>query len=246
MSINFDNSKKAIADANVVVSVEGLAVFNFNKENKNWEAILQRNLSSHTLKIIINKHVNGVTEKIAEYTRLGKNERFLVRASEPQTPNFHSVFEGEKDLKQVLDLSEMHGSRLFNTNHNLDLSFLSIADCVLYSQNVPNEIYKIQIPDKEPIIRKTTNTIGADMICATGSKLEIITTNNPNLIPPLVIEEGVVYQIIFDNSCHDPNPLDTDFKHHYDLLSVSQRAIVSSYSGDTDGGADGDGGEDDD
>lgn len=235
----FENNTVGVKNANVVISIEGLAIFNFNEANENWEALLQRNLATHDLKISIFKTVNEVSTALAEYVNIPKNEMFFIRSNGANVPAERAIHDGSaKDLNNTLDLSseELHAdlANIFNKDHGVETSFLSISDCTLYSRNVPDENYDIEIAGRSTITRKTTNVIGADLICDVESTLEIITSTDVNLIDPIVIEDGTIYFIRFDNSCTTPEPDNTDFQYYYDFLSVptANKAKISVAGGD--------------
>ncbi|MDQ6788992.1 MAG: hypothetical protein M3033_19485 [Acidobacteriota bacterium] len=220
-------SPKINSEANIRIAIKGLAMCNYNKNNQNWEAIFLRHVANHNLKIIINK-CRGETSQESQTYEIEPNEKIYVRSSNavaPDSPRYDG--DDEKSLSRVIDFAdaEMHEGRLaFEKGLDLPKTFLSISDSVFYTKTLSKNVYDVVKNDGETI--KTTEiglVIGADIVCRAGGKTEILVAGKPNLIAPLVAEEGVVYEIVFDNDCYEPaSHAEGDFKKYYDLISAPE------------------------
>jgi hypothetical protein len=237
---------KAIPDANITVSIMGLAVSNYNQSNKNWETIFLRDISTHELKITINKCRNGVLVANGQmvFENVLVDERFFVRVNRATNLGATAVLSGEKRLENILDLTgpELYqGSPdIFDADSNRPLTFLSIADSIFYAQNVPEEEYEIKVGDQKTTTKRTADVTGSDIKCDVGGTLEILTILQPNLIPSITIEPDISYEIIFDNTCNNPptNDRETDYVHYNVLFKSSvARSSVALFGDGTKTGA---------
>jgi hypothetical protein len=231
---------RAIPDANITVSIMGLAVSNYNQSNKNWETIFLRDIASHELKITVNKCRKGVLVADGQmvFEKISLDERFFIRANKVTNLGAPAILTGEQSLENVLDLTgpELYQSSpdIFEANSNRPLTFLSIADSIFYAQSIPDEEYEIKIGSQTTDKKRTADVTGSDIKCDVGGTLEILTILQPNLIPSVVIEPDTSYEIIFDNTCNNPPSANegTDFVHYNSLFKSDIEKSSVSFLGD--------------
>ncbi|HSK70060.1 MAG TPA: hypothetical protein VK892_00085 [Pyrinomonadaceae bacterium] len=225
---------KAISDANITVSIMGLAVSNYNDSSKRWETIFLRDIPTHELKLTINKCRNGSpVEAPTIIENIHPDERFFIRVNRARDLGAISVSDGEKSLDYVLDLAGpdlyQNNTNIFETNSTRPFTFLSIADSIFYSQNVPEQEYEVTVGQKTTT-RRATEITGADIVCEAGGTIEILTVIQPNLIPTMIVDQDTSYEIIFDNTCNNPpsSGEETDFAHYRTLLKDDVESVTVS------------------
>jgi hypothetical protein len=232
---------RAVAEANITVSIMGLAVSNFNESNKNWETIFLRDVPTHKLKIIINKYRNGAPLEDGRIVidDIHPDERFFIRVNKAVDLGAHAVYDdAEKGLENVLDLTgpELYGGvDVFEASANRPFTFLSISDGIFYTQNLPPEEYEIKVGEQIRDVKRTADVTGTDIKCEIGGKLEILTVIKPDLIAPVMIEENIAYEIIFDNTCVTPpsSTEQTDYAHYNSLLKSNvESSSVALFAND--------------
>jgi hypothetical protein len=230
-------SLKLTGEANVSIAIKGLAMCNFNKYNQNWEVLFLRHVVNHNLQIIVNK-CRAETLEDSQIYDIEPNEKIYIRSSSavaPESPRYDG--EDEKSLSRVIDFAaaDMHDSRMaLEKGQELPKTFLSISDSVFYTKTLSKNRYDIIKDDVQTM--QTTEIgliIGADIICRAGGRTEIIVSGKPNLITPLSVEDGVVYEIVFDNDCHERAAHEEgDFKKYYDLISAPETFSVNLTAGE--------------
>jgi len=228
----------AISDANVTVSIKGLAVSNYNNVNNRWETIFLRDIPTHELRLTINKCKDGsLIEAPTIIDNIHPDEKIFIRVNQAEDLGAISVSDGEKNLGFVIDLTGpelyQNAPNIFETNSSRPFTFLSIADSIFYAQDVQNQEYEIT-KGQQITIRKMADTTGADIKGEVGASIEVTTTIQPHLIPMMIIEPDVSYQLIFDNTCNNPTDSheETDFVHYKPLFKDSiEPAFVRTSGG---------------
>ena len=101
-------SPKAVAEANVTITIKGLAICNYNQNNRNWEAVFPRHVKHHNLKIIVNKCRSGILESSQTYDIDAKEKIAGVGAETVgNTPEEFAAYiraESEKYARQALEV----------------------------------------------------------------------------------------------------------------------------------------------
>ncbi|HXG85549.1 MAG TPA: hypothetical protein VNI84_16115 [Pyrinomonadaceae bacterium] len=218
-------SPKLVAEANVTVSIKGLAISNYNENNRNWETVFLRHVEHHNLKITVNKCRSGNLESSQSYN-VDPNDKIYISSSDTFEQPSRYTEQNDKNLSRVMDFSaaDMYDGRIkFYRNSGAKLTFLSISGSIFYTKKLSKNTYDIVKAQKIKQKKKIGLVIGADIGCRIGGQTEISVEGKPNLIAPLVAEENVVYEIVFDNDCYEPaqHP-DGDFSKYYDLIDESE------------------------
>jgi len=195
-----------VSGANVTFSFKGLGLGSYNKTNKNWEFICL-GYKNHNLEITVNKYKARKLEESNVY-QIDHNERIFIRSNgaESQSPRYDAG--DKKDLGRVIDFSSknLYDSYIkFNKTNDVPLTFLSVSDCICYTKKLSTSKFSIR-SDKGVVgkPKKIGEVLAADIVNKIGSKTELLVSGKPSMIPPLVAEKDVIYEVVMDNSC--PNP----------------------------------------
>lgn len=220
------HSPKLVSAANVTIAIKGLAISNFNQKNQNWETVFPRHVEHHNLSITVNKCRSGTLESSRTYAA-EPNEKIYVRTNVANSQPIHFAEQNEKNLSHIIDFSaaDMYDKKInFHKKPGVALTFLSISGSVFYTKKLSNNIYNILKASEIKQQKKIGLIVGADIVCPNGERTEITIEGKPAPFEPLVAEEGVVYEIIFDNDCNEPSRHpEGDFAAYYDLIDETER-----------------------
>jgi len=215
---------KVVAGANVTITIKGLAICNYNNNKGNWEAVFLRHVENHNLKIIVKKCRSGTVESSNTYDINPQEKVYVVSDT---SGDQSSEYKAEAGNDGVIDFSapDMYNGKVnFYMKKKFPLSFLSISGGVYYTRKVSKKLYRILKGGVPKETKRIGLGIGADITCVAGGKTEITVANRPNLIPPLLAESGVVYDITFDNDCYEPVVEgECDFDRYYDLIDMPEQ-----------------------
>jgi hypothetical protein len=236
-------------NANVILTFEGLAVNNYNKDTKNWEFLFLRHLENHELILTIknDKPEADANKPIKHVFKVGKEHDIFFNAKDAIVPeNSEIVFEipelGLNDVNSE-DIHWMddyfHGKEEVTTGCSFNedfekrnLSFLEIqGHCTLYTHKRSEEEFEIweRTDNKKNFIvkRKIGVILGAAIEYPIGELLKINIVGRVNISIDILIENNVNYEIAFDNSCRgNPTSNDTsDFQHYQDIFAPTGRTV---------------------
>ncbi len=229
-----DNLVKAIENANVTIALKGLGLCNYNEANENWELIFISH-DDHNLDVTVNKFVSGALEESNSYD-IDPNERIFIRSNRAvkQSPRHESG--DDLDITGFVDFSsdELYGGAV-KLKETIDdpLIFLSISDSTFYTKELTHGEFSV-FKDGQAVGNpaRVGMVLGGDIVCEVGGMTEILFNSEPNKIPPLVAEENVEYEVVFDNTCPEP-PADatSDFDLYAESFDMPNTFTMTAFGG---------------
>jgi hypothetical protein len=218
---------------NLEILIQGLALSHFDENAKKWKVFFPKALHHDLWVRVVKKREITIDGRVG-YKGEGENQYHFnsVKKFEIVTNNEKgqaSVTKGSTDT--IPDLSELHERTIkLVSDINKFSGFLTINDGVMKTNNrekVKNfKIWKIKT--SESMVHKKlheSKILGIAAILefsyASGSKTEIAVEDEN--IEPIIHEDGITYQIIFDNDCHGSKEdcSESDFKYYYDIIDNS-------------------------
>jgi hypothetical protein len=234
-------------NANVVLSFDGLAIYNFNQPN--WEFLFLRHLESHVLNVniavdSIPSHSFTVAKEHNIVIDAGKavstlDDSNMIKYQESGTFDFDPINQSE-DIRWMDDY--LNGKdqvvtpcSFSDTYDKKDLSYLSIeGKSVLYTKELSGENREFEIwervGDTKKLLaphRQIGVVVGLAIEYPEGESIKIKIDGKLGFDFNLPIEAGSEYEIKFDNSCNNNPTCEeiSDFQHYYKLFEPTGREI---------------------
>jgi hypothetical protein len=207
----------AVKNANVTISIKGLALSYYQEEKEFWETRFLRHVAGHNLTLTIKK--NGAvtfSEKIDILERIS-----IVSGHAEKLPPRHAAGD-DKDLSHLVNFnsSEMVGEN-FKFNDK-EMTILKTFNSCFYSKTLSAKEYTVQKNGQKVFSRQIGVITGGDIVAA--DQTEIKFANSPRKNQTLTAEPGVVYEVIFDNDC--PNPPEdgsSDFDRYHEVIQTTHK-----------------------
>jgi hypothetical protein len=213
---------KVIKDANVTISIRGLALSHYNEGRNRWETRFLRHISGHNLKLIVKKNSEQIFAGDIE-----KNERISIvtNRAKPLSPRYQ---EGDNyDLSHLVDFNStrMCGNKF--KFKQMPMTLLSTADACFYTKKRSRKQYTVRKNEDDVFTGRVGIITGGDIVAL--DQTEIIFSTSPAKNLTLPAETGVFYEIILDNDCLNPPPDGScDFDRYNDVIETTDKYTLRS------------------
>jgi hypothetical protein len=215
----------ANANANIVISLKGLALSNYEGKIEKWETFFLRNVKGHNLSITVKKIKNGIVSESNTYPIADNLSEISITSdiAESLKPRYFS--KDDMDFRKLVDFSsaELYGTKpTFKNPPIIPTTKLSISNGIFYTKTISDKSYAILKDGNTVKISRFGVITGCDIVCEKGNTY-IQIKGCENLIPPLERMDDVIYEVIFDNDCRNP-PADgtSDFDLYCKLFDTNE------------------------
>jgi hypothetical protein len=230
---------------NIRIAIAGLALCKFAPKTSRIRFL--RHVPKHQLKLKIIQIRASDMALIGtkEYTIGDAVQRITIEGAEAPTPPENFIYKPtnyqERELKEMMDLSFLHGHKLRDKTTDLPDKLpteLIINNCIFYTAKLTDKEFDLE-KDNLPIKlgRRFGEILGGYMKVAANNKLKITIPDFFDPPPELPVKnaagtEEYLYEIQFNNSCFEENGQackrtsntgPTDFLKIYDILEDNVR-----------------------
>ena len=206
-----------INNANITISIKGLALSHYKEGNKFWETRFLRGIEGHNLTLTIKK--NGL---VIFSEAIDVSERISIVSSQAEPIPSHYNEGDNKDFSHLVDFNspEMVGNDFkFNDKPT---TILTIFNACFYSKTLSTRQYTIQKNGVDLFTRQIGIITGGDIVSL--GQTEVTFAGSPNRNQTLTAEPGVLYEVIFDNDCpHPPSDGSSDFDLYDEFIQTTDK-----------------------
>lgn len=214
-------TSKVIKEANVTISIKGLALSRYNKGNQNWETRFLRHVPGHDLRVVVKKDGTVIFSEAVD-----KHEKISIVTNKAKEVPSHHTSGDDYDIRHLVDFNsdDLCGTS-FKFNNSV-MTFLSTSDACFYSKTISGKLYTVKKNGKEVFTRKIGIITGGDIVSL--DKTEIFFVNSPDKNQVLPAETGVIYEIVFDNDCPDsPKDGSSDFDKFSEVIESADKYTLT-------------------
>lgn len=219
-------------NATASIHVTGLALGCFNKGERRWEVAFLKQ-PGHNLLMIVIKRTKFGDELLCSVCNFDPNVWIYIEAQNAiEVPPEETLFTPDGDpenFKLILDIEkEVYEGRpiAFRDSWDKRVIPLLISHPKLYAvgklSKYPMKLIDLSNTSKQKKLRKIKSTVGADIQCREGGRLNVRVKGPGGFALPLPKEEGTKYNIFFDNIC--PNDL-LDPYLEADLIKRREKSV---------------------
>ena len=213
---------KVIKDANVTVSIRGLALSHYNERKNQWETRFLRHVPGHNLKLIVKKNSEEIFVGEIE-----KNERISIVTGQAKSVPPRYKAGNNNDLSHLVDFNSerMCGSKF--KFKQMPMTLLSTTDACFYTKKLSRKQYTVRKNEDDVFTGRVGVITGGDIVALDQTEIIFNTSPAKNLTLPAGTD--IFYEIILDNDCPNP-PQDgsCDFDRYNEVIETMDKYTLKS------------------
>jgi hypothetical protein len=213
----------AIKNANVTISIKGLALSHYNQKTKKWETRFLRHVPGHNLKLSVKKNGTEIFSK--SNIKVDEKISIVTVQAEKLQPRYNKPDEMNLDHLVNFNSPNMCGNA-FKFKSEPKTTFLETSEACFYVKTLSKNECTVYKNKKKLFARRIGVITGGDIVALdkTEIKFEQATGDNQTLSA----EPGTLYEIIFDNDCPSPPSAgESDFDRFSDIINTLDKFTLT-------------------